>query len=574
MNVKRIFLSMSLASMAIVAPLSSMEQESRQKQWLMIDTIGVSENDVTTALEKATEKKWQEWLTAYTNLSTAKRLSKKSVIDKAAKSLANIEQDVRNSIAEMREQAQPVAQEEQVKSTWGQSFWNVLSWTATSARNTINSGIKRIVSDESEGQHDDAGVVEIIKSNEKDSDIPVVVNQELTSEEDSDKWLPYLTKSPICEELREARHSRLAEVDEKNESGVSELSEEESDVSELSEEEVIKEEVIKKESDESGVSEAPNNGAIVLYKDSSKIIGKPVVFDLSMALKIAKTMESQPEKLFSKIMMRQWQQANPGIMPKSDLLTLGKLIDQAKKVNNENITVIDEDGNISITDANGKVIASVSDEFDSEESEEDPSKSEEEIIEPALPEGGVKIEINNPKGPVGPEVIEPKPEVPVDPQGKPEVVEAANNSFWSLNSKPLLFGCAAICGASAFCWKLYKNSSYYQCGLLKKWQTQVAGAIAGVISGTQVSQVQIPEIKLSQLTRLTAAEREQLAQAHNSLVMAFDKAHKTVAAQTAVPVRNGQAASAVKELQATHAQWDALMNDCKNTVKKASIPLW
>ena len=94
--------------------------------------------------------------------------------------------------------------------------------------------------------------------------------------------------------------------------------------------------------------------------------------------------------------------------------------------------------------------------------------------------------------------------------------------FAAFNTKPLIFGFVGVCGLGVL-WKLYKSSSYYQCSLLKSWQKKVAVAIEN-IGSKDSNNVQLPAIELSQLTRLNDAEREQLAQAHNALLVAFTKA--------------------------------------------------
>ena len=307
--------------------------------------------------------------------------------------------------------------------------------------------------------------------------------------------------------------------------------------------------------------------AIVLYRDSSEIINatekavKPVVFDVSLACELAQEMQlssNESASLFSRIMSGN-QNNSLSSAPKQnissssfnpEIIRFGQGIAQALEIDLN--TLSDVDGNITLRDANGNIIAQVTDGDDIADSK---------VIE---------IPVDNIPGI---EIIHgdniPVIQAPVGPDApKVHTLKALNKS--------LLFGLLGVCGVSALGWKLYQKTAHYQCGLLKKWQTQVAGAIAGITCGTKVSYAQMPAIELSQLTRLTDVEREQLAQAHNSLVMAFDKVQQVVA--TDAVSRNGQVAieqiPVVKELKVAHAQWDNVMNDCKNVVEQGSMRLW
>jgi hypothetical protein len=119
------------------------------------------------------------------------------------------------------------------------------------------------------------------------------------------------------------------------------------------------------------------------------------------------------------------------------------------------------------------------------------------------------------------------------------------NVLRTVNLKPFILGALGVSAAGVL-YKLYKNSAYYQYRLLQSWQKQVADDVENVVSGTQ--DAKISAIELSQLTRLTDEEREQLAKAHNSLVEAV-----------ACPAN-------VQAVKAAHTQFDTVVNNCRNTV--------
>ncbi len=345
------------------------------------------------------------------------------------------------------------------------------------------------------------------------------------------------------------------------------------------------------EKTDSEVSDAHNSGALVLYRDSSEIVNptkktiKPIVFDFALFDKWVELIQSSnelPSPFLTILRDNSLSQApeqntylmafNPEIIRIEDV---AQAIEQeiAQEVEIDRNILRDVDGNITLADAHGNIIAQVTDGDDIDEPiaaeifDNNPPITEVLVYNPPI----VDVFDNNPsimiidnlrviKAPVGPDAP------------KIHILKALNKS--------LLFGFLGVCSVSALGWKLYQKTSHYQCGLLKKWQAQVADAIAAIMSGKQGNNSKILTIELSQLTRLTDIEREQLAQAHNSLVMAFDKAQQTVVAHAATDAfsRNGQVAidqiPVVKELKVAHAQWDNVMNDCKNIVEQGSLRLW
>lgn len=223
-----------------------------------------------------------------------------------------------------------------------------------------------------------------------------------------------------------------------------------------------------------------------------------------------------------------------------EVINLGQLIAQA----------IQEEG--ILRDADGNIIAQVTDA-------DDATNAGEHIVIEVL--NHPSIDTENP----------PVVEAPVNNLG-PDHAEISDNAHvYSLRAlrKPIMVG-LGVCGIATLGWKLYQKTSHYQCGLLQKWQMQVADAIVDITSGVKGNK-QILPIELSQLTRLTDVEREQLAQAHDSLVVAFDKAQQTVAQAATEDVAH---APVVTELKVAHAQWDNVMNNCKNVVEQGSMRFW
>lgn len=299
------------------------------------------------------------------------------------------------------------------------------------------------------------------------------------------------------------------------------------------------------------VAEVPHSGAIVVYKDSSEIINAATpAFDLSFvsfACKLAQGMQLSSSKafesLFAKIIKQNQNQAllaqKQNLFPKVNAPEIVKPKESLAQA-------VEEKG--ILRDKNGKIIAQVTDA-------DDDNLVDHIVIEK-------KVIVDNPTQRVV-DAENPLVDENLDDRGNPQV--------YSLSAlrKPIIFG-LGICGVATLGWKLYQKTSHYQSGLLQRWQMQVADAIAGITSGVK-SNKQILPIEVSQLTRLTDVEREQLAQVHNSLVMAFDKAQQTVAQAATDDVAG---TPVVKELKSAHAQWDNVMNNCKNAVEQGSMRFW
>ncbi len=316
---------------------------------------------------------------------------------------------------------------------------------------------------------------------------------------------------------------------------------------------------------------APCSGAIVLYQDPSA--NKPVTYDVSFALKLIEEKQlpslpaSQPDSLFLKIAS---QYQNPSLkvikFGQAMVEAVGADLEVDNLVLGLNLLENPRGPVVGILkNENGNMIAEVTEDNDVEVPVENPVVNNPPVIE-------VPVELNNPID----------QEVPVNPEAPVErnnPINPENNAFGVFNTKQLVFGLVGVCGVGVLGWKLYKNSSYYQCSLLKSWQTKVATAVENV--GTKDSNVPLPEIELSQLTRLNDVEREQLIQAHNALLAAFAKAQDTVAATYATPgVEQNKGhvdinqTPVINELKATHAQWDGLMNDCKSSVENGAMRFW
>jgi len=513
-NVKRIFLSLILVSMAATASVFAMEQNLQSlrdilKQSLLIDEVGCSQEDATNALIHATDEqvkvlnqRYNQFLDARIALANCK---KASAMQRATECVLTIQKDISADIASLLNQARLV---------------DVDDWVLDD-------------SDASGSREEESDVSEL---SEEEGDLSVVVGQESLEEynNDEDEWLSYLSREP----------DPLAQYE------------------------------IKKFLVEDEVLEASNNNAIVVYKNPSEIVGEPeksaVKVDVSLALKLVQEMESQPESLLSKI-SGQYQNSS-ATLPVSNIVRFGELINNALEAHSES------EGNLG----SGIVVENVLEDIVDNHELLNPNpfvNSHVPVITTVRDENGnIIAELSDGNDDDNPPIIE----VPID---NPPIIEVlvvpevpATHSLMSFK-KPLVFGILGVCGVSALCWKLYKNSSYYQCALLKKWQNKVANAIAGICA-KDINNVQMPVIEVSRLTRLTVAEREQLGKAHDSLLMAFDKACKTVGADAATGVasRNGQVAfdqtPVVKELKVAHAQWDTAMNDCKNSVQKSSMRFW